>query len=131
MLTNYNGEQPEEPEAEQPVQVSHEQTLLKFIKTKIEKKKRNNRVDAIVVLRQYFEKMNTGNDCNPLEYWKSNESDMPALANVARKALCVPATSTESERMFSKAGQTISDRRSALKPKIVDKLLFTGIPFYL
>ncbi|XP_041451910.1 uncharacterized protein LOC121405327 [Drosophila obscura] len=86
MLTSYNGEQPEEPEAEQPVQVSHEQTLLKFIKTKIEKKKRNNRVDAIVVLRQYFEKMNTGNDCNPLEYWRSNESDMPMSSQCGKES---------------------------------------------
>jgi len=37
---------------------------------------------------------------------------------------CIQASSCESERVFSKAGQTISDRRTRLKPEVVDQLLF-------
>ncbi|XP_030373419.1 uncharacterized protein LOC115629041 [Scaptodrosophila lebanonensis] len=40
------------------------------------------------------------------------------------KYLCVPATSTESERMFSKAGLIVSEKRSSLKSKNVDMLIF-------
>ncbi|XP_043064701.1 uncharacterized protein LOC122320575 [Drosophila ficusphila] len=36
---------------------------------------------------------------------------MPQLAISAKQGLCIPATLTESERMFSKAGLTICDRQ--------------------
>ena len=43
---------------------------------------------------------------------------------VAQKYLCVCATSIPAERIFSIAGQIVSDRRSALKPDKVDQLVF-------
>jgi len=46
------------------------------------------------------------------------------LKLVANKFFCIQASSCESERVFSKAGQTISDRRTRLKPEVVDQLLF-------
>ena len=41
------------------------------------------------------------------------------LAKVTRSVLCVPATSTASERLFSTAGLTVTNLRS-LKPDNVD-----------
>lgn len=49
---------------------------------------------------------------------------MAPLKELVCKYLCVPATSCESERAFSKAGQIISDRRTRLKADVVDKLMF-------
>jgi len=46
------------------------------------------------------------------------------LKMVAKKCFCIQASSCVSERVFSKAGQTISDRRTRLKPEVVDQLLF-------
>ncbi|XP_043069901.2 E3 SUMO-protein ligase ZBED1-like [Drosophila bipectinata] len=114
----------QETAVEPPVTPNAAEPLLKFLSSNIEKKKRTKKVDVILVMRHYFEGINSDISSNPLEYWRSNESDQPALAKLAKKALCVPATSTESERMFSKAGQIISERRSSLKPNIVDQLLF-------
>jgi len=46
------------------------------------------------------------------------------LKLVAKKYFCVQASYCESDRVFSKAGQTISDRRTRLKPEVVNQLLF-------
>ena len=43
------------------------------------------------------------------------------LAEIARRLLCVPASSTASERLFSTA---VSKIRNSLKPENVDALLF-------
>ena len=61
---------------------------------------------------------------DPLVWWKQNSHSFPRLSLVARKYLHIPATSTSSERLFSKAGELISARRSCLKPSVVDKILF-------
>jgi len=58
------------------------------------------------------------------EFEQNNKNDQHLLAKLAKKTLCLPATSTESERMSSKAGEIISKRRTALKSKVVDQLLF-------
>lgn len=61
---------------------------------------------------------------NPLEWWCSNRKKYPILSQLAFKYLCITATSSPSERMFSATGQLTSDRRSRLTPDNVDILLF-------
>ena len=43
---------------------------------------------------------------------------------LAKKYLAIPGSSVPSERLFSKAGELISENRSQLKPKNVDTILF-------
>lgn len=57
-------------------------------------------------------------------WWKKNESTFPLLSNLAKKYLGIVTTSVPAERLFSKAGETISQRRNRLKPKNVNMLLF-------
>ena len=61
---------------------------------------------------------------NPLNWWKVEHRRYPHLAKLAQKYLCICATSVPAERIFSIAGQIVSDRRSALKPERVDQLVF-------
>ena len=61
---------------------------------------------------------------NIFEWWKMNEPRYPNIATLARSMLCIPATSTAAERIFSLAGITVSKRISCLKPENVDKILF-------
>lgn len=53
-------------------------------------------------------------DDDPLEWWSVNEKNYPNLAMLARRYLCIPATSAASERIFSVAGLVISEKRSRL-----------------
>ena len=46
------------------------------------------------------------------------------LYEVAMKFMSVPATSVPSERVFSKAGQLITERQNRLSGKNIDMLLF-------
>ena len=61
---------------------------------------------------------------NPLVWWESNAPHFPRLAKIARRYLAMPSSSTPSERLFSKAGQLVSARRSCLKPSKIDMILF-------
>ena len=61
---------------------------------------------------------------NPLNWWSQNAVHFPMLSCLARKYLCVPATSTPSERVFSTTGNLVSKKRSMLSPETVDKLVF-------
>lgn len=63
------------------------------------------------VLR-YFGEQPLPKSTNPLQWWKSNEARFPSLAHLAKSYLCVPATSTPSERLFSSAGNIVSKKRA-------------------
>ncbi|CAL9699746.1 unnamed protein product [Knipowitschia caucasica] len=63
-------------------------------------------------------------DRDLLGWWKINSNVYPKLSKLAKSVLCIPASSSSSERVFSAAGRTISERRTALKPSTVDAILF-------
>ena len=59
-----------------------------------------------------------------LLWWKGHSEMFPNLAQVARKIMCIPASSAASERDFSMAGFVIQERRTRLDPDTVDDILF-------
>lgn len=61
---------------------------------------------------------------NILQWWDSRKTEYPALTKLARKYLCIPATLVPSERLFSSAGLTITEKRSRLSPQSAGTLLF-------
>lgn len=63
-------------------------------------------------------------DVDVLQWWKTNENVFPLLAQMARQILAVPASSSSSERMFSTAGQVLSDLRQNMTPGLTSKLVF-------
>lgn len=68
--------------------------------------------------------LTSGDLQNPLIWWKQNESKFPRISKVAKRLLCIPATSAPAERLFSNAGLTISDRRTRLEPENAEMLVF-------
>ncbi len=60
----------------------------------------------------------------PLLWWKRHATEIPILATLARKYLCVCATNVASECLFSTSGAIVTPRRSCLKPDKVNMLVF-------
>lgn len=79
---------------------------------------------AISEIRMFVEEPNITRTEDPLLWWKNREILYPTLANLAKKQLCIVATSVPSERVFSKAGQIITDRRNRLSAKHLQKIIF-------
>ena len=59
----------------------------------------------------------------PFQWWASNYQNFPNVSKVAKMYLAIPATSVPSERIFSKAGLVIDQRRSNLLPKHAERLI--------
>ncbi|XP_077972201.1 E3 SUMO-protein ligase ZBED1-like [Styela clava] len=61
---------------------------------------------------------------NPLTWWKEQNTNYPNLSKLVGKYMCVTATSTPSERLFSAAGNTATELRSSLTGSHVEALVF-------
>lgn len=79
---------------------------------------------AIVEVDKYLQEGLIPRHENPLKWWKDNRNVYPCLFEFMKKRLCVLATSVPCERIFSKAGQTISEKRSRLSSKNFEKMIF-------
>ena len=60
---------------------------------------------------------------NPLVYWNEQKSQLPHLANIARKVFITQASSAESERHFSAAGNIVTDLKGRPDPRTVEMLV--------
>jgi hypothetical protein len=79
---------------------------------------------GIVEVNRYIQEPIIKRSQNPLMWWKERKFTYPRLFELMKTRLCIPATSVPCERVFSKAGLTISDKRSRLSAQKVQKLLF-------
>jgi len=102
----------------------------------------NNDLDLLesnnsLLIDMFTESQNSENEINdylslpqfslktdPYKWWAGNQNRFPILSYLAKKYLSISATSTSSERLFSQAGNTMTAKRTQLKPKFFEKLLF-------
>ncbi|KAI7814943.1 putative zinc finger BED domain-containing protein 1-like [Triplophysa rosa] len=77
--------------------------------------------DAMMEMRAYLAEPLLSRTSDPLAWWRSC-SPVYTLSEVMKARLCIVATSVPSERIFSKTGQIISERR--LSPSKVRELVF-------
>ncbi|KAJ8368962.1 hypothetical protein SKAU_G00089900 [Synaphobranchus kaupii] len=75
-------------------------------------------------LKMYQEMPPTMTSDDPAAWWWNNRTTYPLLLEVAFSYLCVQASSTPSERVFSTAGDTICPERSCTLPEKADMLIF-------
>ena len=61
---------------------------------------------------------------DPAHWWWSKKETFPILSRLSTTYLCVQASSTPAERVFSTAGDTLSKERSRLLPEKVNMLIF-------
>ena len=74
--------------------------------------------------KQYTKYPVIDGDEDPLKYWKRCELELPLLSQLAKRYLSIQASSSPSERLFSKAGLVSTPARAQLKPEKVDMLVF-------
>jgi hypothetical protein len=75
-------------------------------------------------LTKYLNMSNVAGNVDPLGWWKDRQNELPMLAILANKYLCLSATSVPSERLFSDVGNHITPKRNRLSTNIVSNLLF-------
>ncbi|KAL0158827.1 hypothetical protein M9458_046903 [Cirrhinus mrigala] len=75
-------------------------------------------------LNSYLQAPDADSETNPLVWWKINAVTFPRVSLLAKHYLCIPATSSPSERAFSTGGNIVCCNRAALKPDTVDRLVF-------
>lgn len=85
---------------------------------------RTSTARALIEVQRYLEEPIINRNENPLEWWQEHKYNYPFLSILARKTLCCLGSSVPCERVFSKAGLIISDRRCRLKSKKAEMLLF-------
>ncbi|GFR84459.1 zinc finger BED domain-containing protein 4 [Elysia marginata] len=75
-------------------------------------------------LRRFKEEQPIPRHEDPLQWWQSFSQSSPRMGKLARKYLSCPATSVPSERLFSKAGELVCQRRAAIGENNIDMVLF-------
>uniref|UniRef100_UPI0035902B98 E3 SUMO-protein ligase ZBED1-like n=1 Tax=Myxine glutinosa TaxID=7769 RepID=UPI0035902B98 len=95
-------------------------------KAKASESHRTQFTEATVETDSYMKVKLIGMKENPLAWWKEHAAGYPLLAKQAKKYLCAPATSVPAERLYSKAGELISEKRNRLKDKHVNMYLFVN-----
>jgi hypothetical protein len=68
---------------------------------------------------------------DPFLWWKLNQHRLPTMASMALVYLASPPTSVPSERVFSTAGDIITDHRSRLLPENAEKLILLKFNLHL
>uniref|UniRef100_A0A8C8DWR4 HAT C-terminal dimerisation domain-containing protein n=1 Tax=Oryzias sinensis TaxID=183150 RepID=A0A8C8DWR4_9TELE len=84
----------------------------------------NATADATLEVQRYMADPPLERSQDPLVYWKEHKNIYPHLFSLAKKHLCIPASSVPFERVFSKAGDVFSRKRNRLSPKAAEKILF-------
>ena len=79
---------------------------------------------AMMEMRAYLAEPFLPRTSDPLAWWKMFSPVFKTLCEVMGTRLCIVATSVPSERIFSKTGQIITDRRNRLSPSKVRELVF-------
>lgn len=74
-------------------------------------------------IERYMNSKN-GNVINLLDWWFTHKEIYPNLYRYFLQIAAIPATSASAERLFSDAGNVITDKRSQLLPKNVEFLVF-------
>ena len=66
----------------------------------------------------------SGVDIDILAYWKSQEKVLPLLSRFARRYFGIPVSSASSERLFSAAGNVITENRTLLSTERAEQLIY-------
>lgn len=75
-------------------------------------------------LSQYIHEKVIPRNIASLKWWNENKTRFPVLASLARQYLNIPASQTSSERLFSTAGNIVTNDRARLLSSNVEQIAF-------
>ncbi|XP_019733295.1 zinc finger BED domain-containing protein 1-like isoform X3 [Hippocampus comes] len=78
-------------------------------------------------LTMYLQTADLDPEEDPRVWWRQHELHFPLVAKLAKKYLCIPATSFPSQQIFGASGNVVTWKRSWLKPERVDQLVFLSV----
>lgn len=81
---------------------------------------------ALVEVQRYLEEQPINRTSDPLKWWRENSYNYPHLSELMQDKFISVVTSVPCERLFSKSGEIVSDRRSRLSATKVKQLLFVN-----
>uniref|UniRef100_A0A2S2QMQ8 Zinc finger BED domain-containing protein 1 n=1 Tax=Sipha flava TaxID=143950 RepID=A0A2S2QMQ8_9HEMI len=84
----------------------------------------NSSVAGIIEVDKYLNEPLINRAENPLVWWAKHKNMYPRLYRLTKRRLCIMATSVPCERIFSKAGQVVNERRSRLTTSKISQILF-------
>lgn len=86
---------------------------------------KNNQVDVCELeFDRYIKADVVERNTDILKWWSDNSRNYPNLAVLARKYLSIPATEASSERLFSTAGNILTNKRSTLATENLAHLVY-------
>ena len=74
-------------------------------------------------LNVYFKMNEPHRRVSLLDFWKRHRELLPLLSRAAQSILAVPCSTSSVERVFSVAGNTVTNRRKSLTPKLVEQIV--------
>lgn len=84
-----------------------------------------------MILDNYLKEPNEPQHSSSLIYWKKNRTACPILSSLALKYLSSPSSTAASEKLFSQAGNILTESRNRLSPDRLDMLLFLNRNLHL
>lgn len=114
------------PARQVPAEVPRKKSFWNTFDAKVEKIAQTSQPSTgpYIELRRYLEEAPIPRQEDPLAWWKEHAALFPRLNGLAKRFLCIPASSVPAERLFSKAGELVSQRRCSLKDTNVNMILF-------
>lgn len=82
---------------------------------------------AIIEVQRYMETEILDRHADPLEWWSKHHYNYPYLKQIIQEKCCALATSVPCERLFSKAGNILSERRTRLNTNKINQLLMLNV----
>ena len=82
---------------------------------------------AVIEVQRYLQDDLIGEKEDPFRWWDNHKHDYPLLSQLVRENCCALATSVPCERVFSKAGNILTERRSQLSSTKLKQLLFLNV----
>jgi len=75
-------------------------------------------------VEEYLDLSQIGINSDPLVWWNLHSKKFPILSELSRVYLAVAATSTPSERLFSDAGNLLTNKRTRTLPELFKRMIF-------